>query len=166
MDRRTSRAAIAIIIIAISLLSIENSRGEEDCVAAIVSLEPCTDYITGSSPAPTAQCCLKFATVVNTEPVCLCMIVNGGGSQFGIKVNQTRALALPDECKVQTPPVSRCNATAVPSPFVSPPGGGGGNSNGGDSAGSFLKPISLPIVFSIAAVVIACLSMSSKFFLA
>ncbi|KAH0469187.1 hypothetical protein IEQ34_002419 [Dendrobium chrysotoxum] len=154
---RTIKAAI--IIIAITLLFIGKSSEEDDCVAAIVSLQPCTDYITGSSSAPTAQCCLKLATVVSTEPICLCIIVNGGGSQFGIKVNQTRALALPGECKVQTPPASRCNAATVPSPSVSPPGGG--NSNGGDSAGRFLKPVSLPVVFSVVTTVIAYLSMSS-----
>ncbi|XP_020681540.1 non-specific lipid-transfer protein-like protein At2g13820 [Dendrobium catenatum] len=152
----------ALITIAITLLFIDKSSEEDDCVAAIVSLQPCTDYITGSSSAPTPQCCLKLATVVSTEPACLCIIVNGGGSQFGIQVNQTRALALPGECKVQTPPASRCNAATVPSPSVSPPGGG--NSNGGDSAGRFLKPVSLPVVFSIVTTVIAYLSMSSMIF--
>ncbi|KAL0926441.1 hypothetical protein M5K25_002675 [Dendrobium thyrsiflorum] len=159
MAQRITKAAI--IIIAITLLSIDKSSEEDDCVAAIVGLQPCTDYITGSSSAPSPQCCLKLATVVSTEPICLCIIVNGGGSQFGIKVNQTRALALPGECKVQTPPASRCNAT-VPSPSVSPPGGG--NSNGGDSAGRFLKPVSLPVVFSVVTTVIAYLSMSSMIF--
>lgn len=185
---------VAITIITLTLLSItKSSQQQDDCVAAIISLQPCTDYITGSSSSPSAQCCLKFATVVSSEPICLCMIINGGGAQFGIKVNQTRALALPNECNVQTPPVSRCNgniknsdyliithlklfkfnsfisfsnyylssicAATAPSSSISPPGGG--SSNGRDSAGSFLKTLSPPIVFSVAAIVLAYLLMAS-----
>jgi hypothetical protein len=33
----------------------------------------------------------------------------GAAASLGVTVNATRALALPGQCRVQTPPVSQCN---------------------------------------------------------
>ncbi|CAB78523.1 hypothetical protein [Arabidopsis thaliana] len=37
-------------------------------------------------------------------------VLDGGGSQLGINVNETQALALPKACHVETPPASRCHS--------------------------------------------------------
>ncbi|XAR57259.1 hypothetical protein NMG60_11025329 [Bertholletia excelsa] len=89
------------------------------CTNALISMSPCLNYITGNSSTPSSSCCSQLANVVSTQPQCLCEAMNGGGSNLGINVNQTQALALPGACKVQTPPVSRCNAA---SPTKSPSG--------------------------------------------
>ena len=80
-----------------------------DCTNALISMSPCLNYITGNSSTPSSGCCQQLASVVRSQPQCLCEAVNGGGSSMGIKVNQTQALALPGACNVQTPSISRCN---------------------------------------------------------
>ncbi|KAH0458045.1 hypothetical protein IEQ34_013360 [Dendrobium chrysotoxum] len=86
------------------------AAGQSGCTSALISLSPCLNYISGSSSTPSSSCCSQLASIVQSQPQCLCMVVNGGGSIVGISINKTQALALPSACKVQTPPVSACNA--------------------------------------------------------
>lgn len=82
---------------------------QTSCTTALISMSPCLNYITGNSTSPSQQCCRQLSSVVQSSPDCLCQVLNGGGSQLGININQTQALELPKACNVQTPPVSRCN---------------------------------------------------------
>ncbi|XP_065877868.1 non-specific lipid transfer protein GPI-anchored 5-like isoform X2 [Euphorbia lathyris] len=65
---------------------------------------------------------IQLTSVVQSQPKCLCTLLNGGGGggSLGITINQTLALSLPGACNVQTPPVSQCNA-ANNGPTTSPP---------------------------------------------
>ncbi|KAF7150753.1 hypothetical protein RHSIM_Rhsim02G0026700 [Rhododendron simsii] len=98
----------------------QSSSSSNSCTNVLISMSPCLNYITGNSSEPSSSCCQQLATVVRSQPQCLCAALNGGGSSMGINVNQTLALALPGACGVQTPPVSRCNNGA--SPTASPTG--------------------------------------------
>ncbi|KAF5943075.1 hypothetical protein HYC85_020717 [Camellia sinensis] len=104
------------------------AQSSSSCTNAIISMSSCLNYITGNSLTPSSGCCSQFANVVRSQPQCLCQLLSGGGSILGININQTRALALPRACNVQTPPISRCNEPAAspsaspsPSPSTSPP---------------------------------------------
>lgn len=79
------------------------------CTTVLLTLSPCLNYVTGNSSTPSSSCCSQLASVVQSQPQCLCTLVNGGSSSFGITVNQTLALQLPGACNVQTPPISKCN---------------------------------------------------------
>ncbi|ESQ47598.1 hypothetical protein EUTSA_v10021660mg [Eutrema salsugineum] len=107
------------------------SAQSSSCTTALISMSPCLNYITGNSTSPSQQCCRQLANVVQSSPECLCQVLNGGGSQLGINVNQTQALELPKACNVQTPPVSRCNngggGSTADSPADSPNSSGPGN---------------------------------------
>ncbi|KAH6816420.1 Bifunctional inhibitor/lipid-transfer protein/seed storage 2S albumin superfamily protein [Perilla frutescens var. frutescens] len=85
-----------------------------DCTNVLISMSPCLNYISGNSSTPSSACCSQLRTVVGSQPQCLCQVLNGGGSNLGLNINQTQAVALPGVCKVQTPPLSRCNAAASP----------------------------------------------------
>lgn len=85
------------------------SRAQSDCTNVIISLAPCLTYVSGSSSTPSPSCCSQLASVVKSNPRCLCTVLNGGSSNFGVSINETLALALPGACNVETPPVSRCN---------------------------------------------------------
>ncbi|KAK7277627.1 hypothetical protein RJT34_22642 [Clitoria ternatea] len=99
------------------------SAAQSGCTSTLTSLSPCLNYITGSSSTPSASCCSQLSSVVQSSPQCLCSVLNGGGSTFGITINQTLALSLPPACKVQTPPVTQCNAGSGPtSPSNAPAG--------------------------------------------
>lgn len=84
---------------------------QSGCTRVLITLSPCLNYVTGSSSTPSSSCCSKLASVVQSQPQCLCSVANGGGgaSSLGVAVNQTLAVSLPGACNVQTPPISRCN---------------------------------------------------------
>lgn len=88
------------------------TMAQSDCTNVLIGMAPCLSYVSGSSSTPSAQCCSQLASVVRSNPRCLCMVLNGGGASLGVSINETLALALPGACNVQTPPVSRCNGTA------------------------------------------------------
>ncbi|KAK9139921.1 hypothetical protein Scep_009602 [Stephania cephalantha] len=109
---------IGLVAAVVTMLLI-GANAQSSCTNVLISLSPCLNYITGNSSTPSSSCCSQLASVVTSQPQCLCQVLNGGGSSLGLNINQTQALALPDACKVQTPPVSRCNAAA---PADSPAG--------------------------------------------
>ncbi|KAK9288431.1 hypothetical protein L1049_016888 [Liquidambar formosana] len=102
------------------------AMAQSGCTSVLIGMAPCLSYVSGSASTPSSSCCSQLASVVKSQPQCLCAALNGGGSALGVTINQTLALALPGACNVQTPPVSQCNAANGPatspvgSPEVSP----------------------------------------------
>ncbi|KAJ6846701.1 non-specific lipid-transfer protein-like protein [Iris pallida] len=86
---------------------------QPSCAPTITSLAPCLGFITGnsSSTSPSSACCTQLASIIQTQTQCLCTVLNGA-PQLPFVVNQTRALTLPGACKIQTTPLSPCNAAA------------------------------------------------------
>ncbi|PWA85975.1 non-specific lipid transfer protein GPI-anchored 2 [Artemisia annua] len=88
------------------------TMAQSGCTTALISLSPCLAFVTSNSPStPSSSCCSQLSNVVKSQPQCLCSLLNGGGPNLGISINQTAALSLPGACNVQTPPVSQCNDT-------------------------------------------------------
>ena len=100
---------LVLLTVFMAVMSSTRVSAQSSCTTALISMSPCLNYITGNTTSPSQQCCSQLGNVVRSSPDCLCQALNGGGSQLGINVNQTQALALPRACNVQTPPVSRCN---------------------------------------------------------
>lgn len=111
MARRASHIGLVLVLVAV--LCAGASAQSSGCTSALVSLSPCLDYITGNETTPSSSCCSQLASVVGSEPQCLCMVLNGGDSSLGITINQTQALALPTACNVKTPPVSECSCKHI-----------------------------------------------------
>ncbi|XP_073135180.1 non-specific lipid transfer protein GPI-anchored 5-like [Henckelia pumila] len=109
-----------------------------DCTNVLISMSPCLNFISGNSSTPSVSCCSKLRNVVGSQPQCLCQVLNGGGSNMGLNINQTQALALPKACNVQTPSVTKCN-DASPSNSPSPPNSPSKTPSGG-GAGSKVVP--------------------------
>ncbi|KAK9055767.1 hypothetical protein SSX86_026852 [Deinandra increscens subsp. villosa] len=82
------------------------------CTNSLMGLSPCLNFVTGNSSTPSSACCSQLATVVQTQPRCLCSLLNGNVPNIGITINQTLAVTLPGVCGVQTPPISSCNGVA------------------------------------------------------
>ncbi|KAJ1287929.1 hypothetical protein BS78_02G048600 [Paspalum vaginatum] len=100
-----------VLTLALAFSSMAAAQGNS-CSSVMMTLSPCMDFISTKSPDPGISCCSVLAGVVQTDPRCLCMVLDGTATSFGISINQTRALELPGICKVQAPPISQC--TAVP----------------------------------------------------
>ncbi|XP_020591714.1 non-specific lipid transfer protein GPI-anchored 2-like [Phalaenopsis equestris] len=129
------------------------------CTSALLSLSPCLNFISGNATTPPSSCCSQLSSVVNSEPQCLCAVLNGdAGSGLGISINKTRALTLPAACKVQTPPISQCStSSSPPSAGTTPstpnsPSGGGTKNNPSVNTGAangITADISVPLVLSL-----------------
>ncbi|KAJ9189254.1 hypothetical protein P3X46_000569 [Hevea brasiliensis] len=98
------------VLLILLMMLCHGATAQSGCTSALVGLAPCLNYVTGNSSTPSSSCCSQLASVVQSQPQCLCAMLNGGGSSLGITINQTQALSLPGACNVQTPPVSQCNA--------------------------------------------------------
>ncbi|KAJ8899311.1 hypothetical protein K2173_018285 [Erythroxylum novogranatense] len=103
------------LFLVVAMMFCSGATAQSGCTTVLVNLSPCLNYVTGNSSTPSSSCCSQLAKVVQSQPQCLCTLVNGGGSTMGININQTLALGLPVACEVQTPPVSRCNGVNSPS---------------------------------------------------
>ncbi|KAA3485442.1 non-specific lipid-transfer protein-like protein [Gossypium australe] len=99
------------------------TMAQSDCTSVLITMAPCVDYVTGTSSTPSVPCCSQLANVVQLQPHCLCMALSGGGSSLGVEVNQTLALALPQLCRVKTPPESSCKAADGPAVVSISPSG-------------------------------------------
>ncbi|KAK6141352.1 hypothetical protein DH2020_024902 [Rehmannia glutinosa] len=103
-------------ILFLALLSVLSTKttAQSSCKNTLMGLSPCLNYVTGNSSSPSSSCCSQLSNVVQSQPQCLCLLMNGAASSYGININQTLALALPGVCNVQTPPLSRCNDVNAP----------------------------------------------------
>ncbi|KAJ8559317.1 hypothetical protein K7X08_003375 [Anisodus acutangulus] len=110
-----------VMVLIVVIFSINGALAQSSCMTTLVSLSPCLNYVTGNSSTPSSSCCTSLSSVVQSNPQCLCVLVNGGGSNLGISINQTQALGLPNACNLQTPPVSRCNAANGPTASAAVP---------------------------------------------
>ncbi|KAF3668973.1 hypothetical protein T459_23270 [Capsicum annuum] len=108
MDSKRIEIGLTLTLVVV-LVQWNGSRAQSGCTTALVSLSPCLNYVSGNTTTPSSSCCSQLSRVVASEPQCLCPVLNGGGSSFGVSINQTLAVVLPSACNVQTPPVSRCN---------------------------------------------------------
>lgn len=114
------KIVMIMTLLLVTLFSTGAIAQSTDCTNVLISMSPCLNYISGNSSTPSTGCCTQLASVVRSQPQCLCQVLNGGGSSLGLNINQTQAMALPKACNVQTPPVSQCNASG--SPAASPDG--------------------------------------------
>ncbi|KAL8201730.1 hypothetical protein R6Q57_010877 [Mikania cordata] len=86
------------------------SMAQSGCTKVLIGMAPCLNYVTGSSKTPSSSCCSSLASVVKSQPQCLCTALDGSTmASLGISINKTIALSLPRVCNVKAPPVSRCN---------------------------------------------------------
>ncbi|KAI4364070.1 hypothetical protein MLD38_020209 [Melastoma candidum] len=110
-----------VLVFAILLIAYQGEAQLNGCTRVLMTLTPCLNYVSGNTSSPSSTCCSTLANVVQSQPQCLCLLLNGAASSYGYNINQTLALELPGACNVQTPSVSQCNAAAPSSPPTSSP---------------------------------------------
>uniref|UniRef100_A0A7N0V663 Bifunctional inhibitor/plant lipid transfer protein/seed storage helical domain-containing protein n=1 Tax=Kalanchoe fedtschenkoi TaxID=63787 RepID=A0A7N0V663_KALFE len=113
------RIGFGLALVLVAMLWTGATAQSSSCTSVLISLTPCLSYITGNSSTASSNCCTQLANVVQSQPECLCQVLNGGASALGLNINQTQALTLPTVCNVQTPSISNCNAAT---PADSPAG--------------------------------------------
>ncbi|OIS98588.1 PREDICTED: non-specific lipid transfer protein GPI-anchored 2-like isoform X1 [Nicotiana attenuata] len=155
------------LVLIVTMISVE-VMAQSDCTSTLITMASCLNFVTGSAETPSAACCSALSGVLQSKPRCLCLIVNGGGSSLGVQINQTQALALPAACKLETPPVSKCNAGNGPvmSPEGAPTEGTPDSStgiavSGSKAAGSSTTSDGSPLKVPVQVVVSILLFMAS-----
>ncbi|XP_066392931.1 non-specific lipid transfer protein GPI-anchored 5-like isoform X2 [Miscanthus floridulus] len=119
MAARTMGTASVMTSLVVVLVALAFSRAAAQgsgCSSVMMTLSPCMDFISSKAPEPGISCCSVLAGVVQTDPLCLCMVLDGTATSFGISINQTRAMELPGVCKVKAPPISQCAGAPAPTP--------------------------------------------------
>ncbi|KAK4388612.1 hypothetical protein Sango_2467800 [Sesamum angolense] len=106
------QVTMTLVLVLATMLWADVTAQSSDCTNVLISMSPCLNYISGNSSTPSSTCCSQLSTVVRSQLQCLCQVLNGGGSNLGLNINQTQALALPKACNVQTPSTSLCNAAS------------------------------------------------------
>ncbi|KAL0458162.1 UNVERIFIED_CONTAM: hypothetical protein Slati_0443400 [Sesamum latifolium] len=107
MAARRMDRAVALVLIISAILAVDfpsETVAQPSCQNEIASLSPCYRYIYESDADPSPLCCSRLGNLVETQPECLCQVLDGQGEGL----NQTRVLELPSACNVQTPPTSEC----------------------------------------------------------
>uniref|UniRef100_A0ACD5WEJ4 Uncharacterized protein n=1 Tax=Avena sativa TaxID=4498 RepID=A0ACD5WEJ4_AVESA len=164
--RALSSSSGILLVAAVVVVLVGLASAQSGCTTALIGLYPCMNYISGNETAPTKSCCSQLSSVVQSQPQCLCSAL-GGDSVGGMTINKTRALELPKECNVVTPPASKCNGAgggsapvAGDTPVVQTPGSGSKTTPSGylqESGGSSLHgPAGL--VFALAAAAVYAVS--------
>ncbi|XP_006655345.2 non-specific lipid transfer protein GPI-anchored 5-like [Oryza brachyantha] len=124
------------------------------CLSPLAS--SCLNYLTGNETTPSASCCSKLRDVVKAQLECLCVALNADSAALGLSINRTRALGLPDACKVQTPPVSNCKSGAAPPAGQTPtPAGTGSKATLATPVGSGVAPLLVSPTGLLAGLVVA-----------
>uniref|UniRef100_A0A0E0I4B5 Bifunctional inhibitor/plant lipid transfer protein/seed storage helical domain-containing protein n=1 Tax=Oryza nivara TaxID=4536 RepID=A0A0E0I4B5_ORYNI len=118
-----SRAVVVVVVVAVLALACGAASQSpapaaaagpaSDCGSSITALAGCLTYITPGSPEarPAKDCCagVKSALGSPAAVACLCGAL---GQDFGIKINYTRAAALPAACggdsSALSKEISRC----------------------------------------------------------
>ncbi|EPS65085.1 hypothetical protein M569_09695 [Genlisea aurea] len=106
------------------------------CETTLFNLVPCYAFVSGNSTAPPSpSCCSHLADVIGSQPICLCLMLNGTAASHGYVFDPNRALRLPGDCRLETPPATACNDSSADSPLgdqqqPNSPAGGSPNGNG------------------------------------
>ncbi|KAI3743124.1 hypothetical protein L1987_60827 [Smallanthus sonchifolius] len=161
-QHQKTNTILMILVVTMAALYGGSMAQSSGCTSVLISMSPCLNYISGNTSTPSSGCCTQLASVVRSQPQCLCQVLNGGGSSLGLNINQTQALELPKACNVQTPPTSQCNAASPtnspsgtpPSSSGNPSGTGSGantvpSTDNGSSDATSIRFTTIPIIFSI-----------------
>jgi hypothetical protein len=124
--RTVATLAASVVVLAVLLAGGASAQSSpspsSQCTTVLVSLSPCLNYISGNESTAPATCCAQLGKVVQSDPQCLCVALSADPASLGLTVNRTRALGLPDACKVKTPDVSNCKGGAAAGAPVTSPG--------------------------------------------
>ncbi|CAN6297484.1 unnamed protein product [Urochloa humidicola] len=110
--RAGSLLPVACLVAAVAAALFASSSAQSGCTTTLISLYPCLNYISGNVTSPPSSCCSQLASVVQSNPQCLCAALSGDSSSLGVTIDKNRALQLPQACNVKTPPASKCNSAA------------------------------------------------------
>ncbi|CAO2842088.1 unnamed protein product [Amaranthus hypochondriacus] len=130
---------LMVVISAALMVESKTAPPPADCTTVVLSMSDCLSYVTNGSTTekPEGNCCSGLKSVLKTNAGCLCEAFKSS-SQFGIVLNNTKALALPAACGVHASPAAKCGLSISPAAAPSPAAGGISVSPAGAPAGAVI----------------------------
>lgn len=87
------------------------AKDKAECTPKMTVLAPCLPYVSGDATAPTIDCCTGSQQVVKESKKCVCLLVKyKDDPSLGIKINTTKAFALPAACHISNTFFTQCPA--------------------------------------------------------
>uniref|UniRef100_A0A2N9HFQ5 Bifunctional inhibitor/plant lipid transfer protein/seed storage helical domain-containing protein n=1 Tax=Fagus sylvatica TaxID=28930 RepID=A0A2N9HFQ5_FAGSY len=82
------------------------------CTKDLNNVAACLSYATGKGNTPSKDCCTSVEGIRNTEPECLCYLIqqthNGSTTIKSLGIQEARLLQLPTACNLKNASVSNC----------------------------------------------------------
>lgn len=109
-----------LYVLALTIIVCSNvSNGAEDlsktCAQVVSKVIPCLDFATGKTPTPKKECCDAAKSIRDTDPECLCYIIQqthkGSPESKNMGIQEDKLLQLPGVCGV------KANISDCPSKF-------------------------------------------------
>ncbi|XP_021751197.1 non-specific lipid-transfer protein-like protein At2g13820 isoform X2 [Chenopodium quinoa] len=106
--------SIAVAMAGVTVESKGSSPAPVDCTSVVLSMSDCLSYVTNGSTVnkPEGNCCSGLKSVLKTNAECLCEGFKSS-AQFGVVLNVTKAVGLPDACHVHAPSAAKCGSGVV-----------------------------------------------------
>lgn len=80
-----------------------------DCTTALIQLQDCVKFVTGTTTSPSTDCCSGVLDIHQTDPACLCVLAqNDTTTQLIPNYRLDLAGQLPILCNIQGASVSNC----------------------------------------------------------
>lgn len=101
--------------------SMNTSKGAEDlaqkCGQVVQKVIPCLDFATGKAPTPKKECCDAANSIKETNPECLCYIIQqthkGSPESKSMGIQEAKLLQLPKVCSVKNASISNCPSKSI-----------------------------------------------------
>lgn len=122
----TTLAVFIMAVVAVTVVvEAKSAPPPVDCTSVVLSMSDCLSYVTNGSTVvkPEGNCCSGLKSVLKTDAECLCEAFKSS-SQFGVVLNISKALSLPDACHVHAPSAAKCGLSLSPTGAPSPVSGG------------------------------------------
>ncbi|KAI5595677.1 hypothetical protein BDE02_03G156100 [Populus trichocarpa] len=157
-----------------SLFRAVNGDGvTEECSSDFQKLMGCLSYASGKANTPTKDCCLSVQNIKESDPKCLCFIMqqtsNGSAPIKNLGIQEAKLLQLPTACQLQNASLSFCpkllgispsspdaaiftNASTTATPAASTSTGTSQSEKAGDSSGFQHRPHLAGLFMIVAAI--------------
>ncbi|GFY99963.1 hypothetical protein Acr_13g0013630 [Actinidia rufa] len=97
-------AAAAVFLCAAAVGSGAAEDLTKECSSAFEKVGTCLSYATGKAAMPSKECCGSVTEIKNSEPVCLCYIIqqthNGSNQIKSMGIQEGKLLQLPTTCQL------------------------------------------------------------------
>ncbi|KAF7839482.1 non-specific lipid transfer protein GPI-anchored 1-like [Senna tora] len=114
-QQRTQTASCLCLCLCLFFLS-DGVIGAEDlaskCAQVVEKVMPCLNFATGAAAAPTKECCDATASIRQSNPECLCYIIQqthkGSNEIKSLGIREDRLLQLGSTCNLKNASITNC----------------------------------------------------------